>query len=114
MDSCIQAIAHYSQRHKTDINEVTKEAFDFLENCNDLEIDVDTPKNSMYSKSPFYEKYNKIVALIEVELEYKEHADKITNEMFLPEFIFHILTLWLPYMPFWTAVDLHLINLKIS
>lgn len=34
--------------------------------------------------------------------------------MLCPEFINHILTVWVPYMPFWTAVDLILINKKLS
>lgn len=113
-DSSMQAIAQFTKRHSTEFNDVAKKTFDFLENCDDIEIDDDTPKNSMYSKSPFYEKYNKMVAVIEVELEKNEHDDEVSNEMFMPEFICHILTLWLPYMPLWTAVDLNLIDPKIS
>lgn len=116
-DCSIQVIAKYSQRHANDINDIAKETYEFLEDCNAIDIDDESSKNTTYTKSPFYKKYNKIVALLEVDIDKKNmkiFSDEISNEMFSPEFLNHILTLWLPYIPFWTAVDLDLINPNIS
>lgn len=56
----------------------------------------------MYSKSPFYKKYNKIISVLEVEMEQNEVDDEDLNTTYCPEFVNHILTVWIAYT-LWTV-----------
>lgn len=58
---------------------------------------IETKSN--YTMSPFYKKFNKITSKIEVQLE-NESINDVDNDTYSPDFLNHILTLWIPYLPF--------------
>lgn len=113
-DNSLKVIAIISQNQLNENDDIVKEINNFSDDCNEIDVDYDSIKNFMYSKSLFYEKYNKIISILEVDLEQSKEIDKVSNKMFFLEFLNHILTVWIPYLPLWTAIDLDLINPKIS
>ncbi|KAL7291622.1 hypothetical protein TKK_0014660 [Trichogramma kaykai] len=70
---------------------------------------------AMFRKSPFYTKYNKILVLLEAELEEIENEDESEQNVFhAPLFVEHTVTMWMPYVVLWSALDLDLIDPDVS
>lgn len=111
-DSSLKIIVNLSQKQIND--DVVKETYNFVNYCDKIDLDYESTTNYMYLKLSFYEKYNKILSVLEVELEQNEKVDEVSNERFFSKFVNHTLTLWIPNLPLWTAVNLDLINPKIS
>ena len=83
---------------------------DFGINLDEFEGKVD---DTIYRSSPFYIRYDTIYR--EVLNEIKENDDTIvSNKYYAPKFVEHLLTTWMPYVVMWSALDLDLIDKRIS
>lgn len=75
-----------------------------------------TSKIPMYLQSPFYVHFNDTYTKIygkKNHLAVEEKA-KTSNKYYAPGFVLHLLNFWMPYFPWWSAVDLDMIDPLIS
>lgn len=111
----LKIISDASGRNKEDLKNLNESEFVKFDEFQKILYKDCSKNSSTYKQSAFYKRFNTLYIEVQHEITLNESDQEVVdNEFYAPDFLQFVLSTWIPYIVMWSALDMNLIDPKIS